>query len=216
MTNYKHILWDWNGTLLDDVDECIEIINTSLIRRQLKPIDRNEYLEKFQFPVRKYYEEVGFDFSRESFEEAGKEYIRAYAKKMFECRLHDSAREVLQSISEAGRQQYILSALNDEALQKCVKSFGLKDFFAEIRGLDDHYAHSKVELGQTLLKDLGIDPATAVMIGDTIHDFEVAQAMGIGCILVAAGHNSRQRLESCDAKVIDNLGELKGRLNQMI
>jgi len=61
MSAFNTIFWDWNGTLLDDVEECIEIINVSLVKRSLSPIDRKEYLEKFTFPIKKYYENIGFD-----------------------------------------------------------------------------------------------------------------------------------------------------------
>ena len=79
MTVFDTIFWDWNGTLLDDVAECIEIINISLKKRSLQPLDLASYLEKFEFPIKKYYENIGFDFSRESYEEAGKEYIKPTA-----------------------------------------------------------------------------------------------------------------------------------------
>ncbi len=216
MKRYQNILWDWNGTLLDDVDECIEIINVSLANRKLKTIDRTQYLEKFQFPVKKYYEEIGFNFSLESFEKVGREYIDAYATRMFECRLHDSAVEILQRLSLAGKKQYILSALNHAALQKCIGEFGLARFFEEARGLDDHYAHSKVELGRTLMADLGIACDSAVLIGDTLHDYEVAQDLGIDCILIAAGHNSRKRLDQCDTKIFADLRELNAKIGEIL
>lgn len=216
MTKYQHILWDWNGTLLDDVAECLEIINVCLAKRNLKLIDREEYLEKFEFPVKNYYEAIGFDFSRESFEEAGKEYIQAYAQKMFACRLHGSAREILQTINKAGLNQYVLSALNAEALQSCIKSFALQEFFTEVRGLADHYAFSKVDLGKKMFSELEITPDSALLIGDTLHDYEVAQALGIDCILVAAGHNSRRRLEKCNTRVFSSLEDLKTSLDALI
>jgi len=216
MKKYRNIFWDWNGTLLDDVDECVEIINASLAKRNLKLLDRIEYLEKFQFPVKKYYEAIGFDFSLESIEEAGKEYIGAYSQKMFSCRLHADAKEVLQIWSGLGASQYVLSALNAEALKKCIVSFELQEFFSDVRGLEDHYAHSKVELGMEMIRDLNIEPDSAVLIGDTLHDYEVAQALGIDCILVASGHNSRKRLNECGSQVFSNLGELRSQLEKVI
>ena len=216
MKRYRNIFWDWNGTLLDDVDECIDIINVSLKKRNLRLLEREEYLEKFRFPVKKYYEAIGFDFSKESFEAAGKEFIEAYSTKMFECRLHSSALEVLQKISAAGLNQYVLSALNDEALQKCVEHYDLADYFESAHGLQDHYAFSKLELGRSLLNGLNIDKNTAILIGDTLHDFEVAQALGIDCILVSAGHNARSRLEKCPVKIYSNLQQLNLLLDELI
>ena len=60
---YKHILWDWNGTLLDDMWLCVESLNRILKKRERPPLDEKTYKETFSFPVKKYYETLGFDFS---------------------------------------------------------------------------------------------------------------------------------------------------------
>ena len=213
MKGLKTIFWDWNGTLLDDIEECIEIINNSLKKRSLPQLTRSEYLEKFEFPVINYYKSIGFDFEVESFEEVGKEYIDAYASKMFECQLQQGARSALEKISRLGINQYILSALQHGALQRCISHYRLADCFAKVQGLDDAYAHSKVELGQMLLAEVGCDPASALMIGDTVHDYETASAMGVRCVLIAAGHNSRERLLTCGVPVYDTLEDCVASLN---
>lgn len=213
MKGLKTIFWDWNGTLLNDVEECREIINVSLNKRSLRPLTLEDYLEKFEFPVINYYKNIGFDLSLESFEEVGKEYIDAYAAKMFDCCLHQGAHSSLKSIQNLGISQYILSALEHSALEKCVSHYQLEDCFNRIQGLGDAYAHSKIELGQMLLDEVGCDPASALMIGDTVHDFETAQAMGLKCVLIAAGHNSRERLLACNVPVYDDLVSCADDLN---
>jgi len=213
MKGLKTIFWDWNGTLLDDIEECIEIINNSLEKRSLPQLTRSEYLEKFEFPVINYYKSIGFDFEVESFEAVGKEYIDAYSTRMFECRLQQGARPALEKISRLGISQYILSALQHGALQRCISHYQLTDWFARVQGLDDAYAHSKVELGQMLLAEVGCDPASALMIGDTVHDYETASAMGVRCVLIAAGHNSRERLLTCGVPVYDTLEDCVASLN---
>lgn len=205
MKGLKTIFWDWNGTLLNDVEECREIINISLNKRSLKPLTREDYLEKFEFPVINYYKNIGFDLSVESFEKVGKEYIDAYAAKMFDCHLHQGARHALENIQKQGVSQYILSALEHSSLKKCISHYQLEDCFTRVQGLDDAYAHSKVELGRMLLDEVGCDPDLALMIGDTVHDFETARAMGVNCVLVAAGHNSRERLLACNVPVYEDL-----------
>jgi phosphoglycolate phosphatase len=213
MQGLKTIFWDWNGTLLDDVEECIEIINSSLRKRSLQTLTRADYLEKFEFPVINYYKSIGFDFEVESFEKVGKEYIDAYASKMFECRLQQGARPALENIRRLGISQYVLSALQHSALQSCISHYQLEDCFARVQGLGDAYAHSKVELGQMLLGEVGCDPGSALMIGDTIHDYETATAMGIRCLLVASGHNSHERLLTCGVPVYDTLEDCVASLS---
>lgn len=207
MKKIETIFWDWNGTLLNDVGECVEIINVCLARRSLKELTLPEYLEKFEFPVKKYYENIGFNFSVESFESAGQEYIDAYSRRMFDCALHHGVENTLEIAKKSGIKQHILSALNHDALLLCIERFRLGKFFDQVRGLSDSYAHSKIELGRHLLNDSACEKATAIMVGDTVHDFETASAMGIDCVLVAAGHNSRKRLEKCGVPVFSGLSE---------
>ena len=77
---YKHIIWDWNGTLLDDTWLCVEGINDSLKKRSLQTITKEIYRKVFSFPVEDYYKRLGFDFKKEPFEVAGDEFVAYYAK----------------------------------------------------------------------------------------------------------------------------------------
>ncbi|NCB37674.1 MAG: HAD family hydrolase [Erysipelotrichia bacterium] len=212
MKDLKTIFWDWNGTLLDDVRECIDIINISLQKRSLKKLSLDDYLEKFTFPIKQYYENVGFDFSVESYEEAGREYIDAYSTRMFECRLHQGVLAALKGFKQMGMQQFILSALHDGSLQQCIEHYALGGYFDKVCGLSDSYAHSKIELGRQLILQAGCEKELSLMVGDTVHDFETASAMGIRCVLIAAGHNSKDRLLACGVPVYENIEEFAGHL----
>lgn len=64
MQGINTIIWDWNGTLFNDIDICIESINLLLFERGIDQIDKKRYLEVFDFPVRDYYERIGFDLKK--------------------------------------------------------------------------------------------------------------------------------------------------------
>ncbi|HNW36474.1 MAG TPA: HAD hydrolase-like protein, partial [Candidatus Ozemobacteraceae bacterium] len=151
---------------------------------------------------------AGFDFAKESFEKIGMEYIKAYETAMFGCALHAQARPRLKQLQEKGKRQYILSALFERDLRRIIEHFELSDYFTAVRGLSDQYANSKVELGRKLVRECGVDPARTLMIGDTLHDRETAQELGIDCVLVAAGHNSHERLLQAGVPVYRSLGDL--------
>ena len=68
---YKHIIWDWNGTLLDDVDIVIDCMNSLLKKRNLPLLHVDKYKDIFTFPVKDYYSQLGFDFTTEPFEKTG-------------------------------------------------------------------------------------------------------------------------------------------------
>lgn len=208
MKNWTTYFWDWNGTILNDIEGCISITNKSLKQRSLPLLTKEIYLEKFDFPVKKYYQNVGFDFKNESFEEAGQEFIQEYRQMMLNFELQEGAIELMEKLKNLNKKQFILSALNSKSLKISAKKYGVDKYFSIISGLDDNYANSKVELGLELLKKSGADPKKSVMIGDTTHDYETAKAMGIDCILIAAGHNSKKRLEECGVTVFNNLNEM--------
>ena len=100
--NYQHIIWDWNGTLLDDVSFCVEIINGLLSKRQLPEISREYYRGVFTFPVQKYYEKIGFDFSVEPWENVSTEFITRYEALRRRCSLMPGVIQTLGCITENG------------------------------------------------------------------------------------------------------------------
>ena len=96
MYRYKHIIWDWNGTLLNDAWLCVEVMNLLLKRRDLKEIDLNIYQSVFGFPIIDYYRRLGFTFEKESFEIPGTEFIIEYNKRCFEPKLQVDALQILK------------------------------------------------------------------------------------------------------------------------
>lgn len=204
----QSVIWDWNGTLLNDLELCISSINHLLEKRGLKPLDSQKYREVFSFPVRDYYEAIGFDFNTENFSAPAGEFIELYNSKVDDCALHQKAKEILGDIEKLGKKQFVLSAMKQDMLEKTLKHQEILDFFESVNGLDDHYAVSKIELGQQMIDRHQIKKESAVIIGDTIHDFEVAQELRIRCILIANGHQSKERLETTGTVVLPDLGEL--------
>jgi len=212
MVRYRHIIWDWNGTLLDDLELTREIVNGMLRRQGLPEMDRARYHAVFDFPVRNYYAAIGFDPSEESFRSRSAEFIDEYDRRRFETTLHAGAREVLAAVVAAGMTQSILSAYRHETLCEIVGHFGLTEHFTGLAGLDNIYAESKAELGRRRLAELQVAPRDVVMIGDTLHDYDVAEAMGVACILVAHGHHPLDRLIQKSEHVVNDLGEAAQKL----
>ncbi len=207
------IIWDWNGTLLNDLDLCIDSINSLLKKRSLQLLDHDSYKEVFSFPVKDYYQAIGFDFAKEDFEIPAKEFIDLYDSRVENCPLHLSAVEVLEAFKTKGYRQFVLSAMKQPMLEKTLKHNGIFPFFEGVAGLNDHYAVSKVERGKELLAEFEINTKNTWMIGDTNHDFEVAHELGINCILVADGHQSFARLKETGAEVVSSLAELNENFN---
>lgn len=208
LRRYRHIIWDWNGTLLDDVDLSIDVMNGLLRARQLPSLDRARYHAVFDFPVREYYRRLGLDASEDGFRALSVEFIQGYDTRRLEAKLHLGVAALLNGILARKITQSILSAYRHETLCEIVAHFGLADKFVRLSGLDNIYAHSKAELGRACLADLHVRPSEVLMIGDTLHDIDVAQEIGIDCVLVSHGHHPAERLRQRCAHVYPDLATL--------
>lgn len=208
MKTYRHIIWDWNGTLFDDAWLCVEIINGLLAKRGLPLVDSESYQAQFTFPVKEYYRRLGFDFAQEPFEVLAAEFVAAYDERRFECRLQPGAREVLQALERRGVAQSILSAYEQTRLVEIVRFTGIHTHFAALIGISDFYAGSKVEQGTAMICQLDCAPAEVALIGDTLHDHEVASAMGIDCYLIPSGHHGPDTLRQCGAYILAGVDEV--------
>ena len=205
---YSHIIWDWNGTLFNDANWCIEVMNKMLIKRNIAPISNIQaYHSVFCFPIIEYYKNVGFDFSIEPFETLAAEFIAAYhANKSGNSNLHTNAEAVLAAIKKNNMSQIILSASKAENLLSQLEEFHINHYFDAILGLSDIYAQSKVDIGTNYIAKNNVEKA--LVIGDTTHDYEVALQLGADCLLIPSGHQSKDTLLSCDVPVLDDIADV--------
>lgn len=204
----KYIIYDFNGTILDDLDVCLKCINqiaAKYLNRDI--ITKEEYLEIFDFPVKDYYERVGFDFKKDSFEKIGREWMDLYEASYNEYKLMDGIKDILISNINNGYKNVILSASKLDNLIKQCEQLGIKDYFDDILGIDDIYAGSKEFIAKKWIEDK--NPDDCIFIGDTLHDLDVAKAMGVKCALVAKGHQSKRKLEAKCNNVYDDISEVE-------
>lgn len=199
----KRIVWDWNGTLFDDLDLCFGCINRLLKSQDLKPLkDLDAYRHVFGFPIVDYYKRVGFDFNQTSFEVLAHQYMEDYQEKSLMCSLFD---DVLQTLDTNPYPQVILSASKKDFLLQQTSLFHLEDYVDDILGITDIYGHSKVELAKTFRNQYPLDDIW--FVGDSKHDYEVAKSIGAHCVLVATGHQAKDVLEQIGVPVVDHLAE---------
>ena len=203
---YSHIVWDFNGTILDDLIPCIDVLNTMMKKRGLGFVDKDKYLAVFGFPIKEYYEKLGFDFTKEDYGVMAVEWSKLYKAAAENCGICKGVCDVLKYFKELNLPQYILSATEFCMLKEQVKALGIGDYFEELLALKDFHAVSKVELGKEWVKK--VKPQRVLFIGDTLHDYETAMAMEVECVLIAAGHQSKDRLLKCGVPVLDSAEEL--------
>lgn len=200
------ILWDWNGTLLDDVALTLALENRLFSENGYRLVEMDEYRRLFCFPVRAYYRTLGV--SDEDFVPIAGKWAELYREESAACGLYPEAVEAVHRFHAAGFRQVIVSASEQSMLRAQVARYPeLTGMFDEVLGINDVFAGSKVQMALDFLRRDGTDPAQAVFLGDTLHDAEVAQAIGCRCLLIAQGHQCADVLAQADVPVLGSVAE---------
>lgn len=202
---YKTYIFDFNGTLLDDCDVCLKILNLLTEEYGLGKVSMEEYRSIFTFPVYLYYKQLGFDTSKEAFAIIAKKFHEYYNELSYnECSIFDDVILTLKTLKEKATI-VCLSASLQQTLEKQLKYYGIYEYFDFIVGLSDTHANSKVDAAISFMNENQIDSSSALFIGDSIHDLEVANAINVECVLVSTGHTTKERLLNETNNVVDHL-----------
>lgn len=206
---FDTVIWDFNGTLLDDVGICMESVNTLLRRRGLKTLDSvDEYHAVFRFPVIDYYRAVGFDIGEDGsgYDPIAHEWVKEYLAREKNIGLFPGAEETLEALSGRGLFQAIVSATEYNMLLSQLERLGIAGIFGGIVGTGDIYASSKIEAAKKWAA--GRDLSRAVMIGDTPHDMDTAAALGVPFAAVSWGHAAKTAFPD-GVPVFGDFGEVR-------
>lgn len=186
----RYVLWDWNGTLLDDTRAALGALNAMLRRRGRPEISLDFYRANFAFPVRPFYRQIGMDVPDGEWGELAREYHAAYAAEP--KALNVQALAALERVKVTGARQAIISALRQDLLDEATKALGVAPYMDCVYGVDNLDGESKLKRARELVGLIG--GSECVLIGDALHDKEVADLVGIGCVLCAQGGHARERL----------------------
>ena len=167
-----------------------------------------QILEIFDFPVRNYYLKLGFDFTKDDWNAVAVEYHAAYAQTSPSAPLRSGTQAALETLKAHGLGGSVLSACELTLLKRMMSERGIIHYFEHIYGLSDLFAASKLDLGHKFLKKTGLPRAGTLLIGDTVHDHEVAQGLGIACLLMTGGHQAESKLTPLGCPVVPDLNSV--------
>lgn len=205
---YHYIFWDFNGTIIDDVNTALGCVNDMLERRGRMPITLAEYYNYVETPIVGFYhhilppEEIDFD-------QISREYHSDYARRAGDTHLASGAYELLQRLHSDGAHQYIITANRIDETTELAERMGILPFIDKISGAEDSLADSKINRARALFDSLNIDRNDAIIIGDTLHDLETANALGIDCVLITYGHQGKKLLHSYNVCTASDLSEVE-------
>jgi len=212
----RNIIWDWNGTLVNDGWLFVELINRVLKKRGLKQLTIQDYQKSFCFPLEKYYQKIGFDFNLEPYEVPSMEFVGLYDKNKYRPDLYDGAKNLLKTICNGGVKNYLLSAQNETSLIDLVQFYKVDHFFEDIRGTSNFHARGKDVVAKDILKKIS-PKNNALFIGDTNMDMDIAELNGFNSIGLTFGHQAKNRFKKDQPfALIDEFSSLASWLNSKL
>ncbi|MGC4059972.1 MAG: HAD family hydrolase [Aquabacterium sp.] len=204
----EHIIFDWNGTLIDDLALAVRGVNHVGASLGVAPIDKDTYRRNFGFPIRDFYTRIGFNFEKNSFEAVMAQYLSLFDSNVRECDLQPGVKEVISWARMARMSVSILSASHEEILQNTLRHHGLETEFDHLMGLQNTTANGKLAIAAELDAKLGHPGKRALMVGDTVHDLDVANAHGWQTVIITRGHQGPEHFSGQDVFLISDLHAL--------
>lgn len=187
LTRVRAVCWDWNGTLLDDAALCRQVMNRVLSEHGLDELgDAAAYRSAFRFPIRDFYADLGIRDAL--FEPAARRYLELLARRAGEASLHAGAHRTIAAVAGLGHRQVLASATLTDVLSAQMAPHGIADEFEAVLSIDDPFRASKHDAIQGWLDSSGLDADEVLMIGDTNHDREIADALGASFVHFDGGH----------------------------
>lgn len=211
----KHIIWDFNGTLLSDAQLGVDCDNHVFDTLGLPRITIDDYRQHMTMPVRDFYTALGVDLNVYKYETISRLWLDRFNQHAVSVGLVPGTLELTKRLKAAGFTQSILSASYEKSLLEQCKALGIDAYMDEIGGLGDESAQKKTDIGRRQLEKLGLKGEDCVLVGDMVADSELADALGTDCVLVPWGHNSEARLEKTGRVVVLDMEALERTLMSM-
>ena len=206
------LIWDFNGTVMDDLGASVGAVNAMLTRRELPLITEEWYTLNLVMPLTRFYESVGFDMKAEKLAEVSEEFQRECRK--FSRPVFPEVREALEHFAKKGMRQLLFSSLYHDTLIAQAEERGIASYFEGIEGLKDRSLGGKEQAVTAYLKKHKIHPEQVLIIGDLTTDWEMAKYVGSPCVLIAKGHQHREVLSKTGAYILSDASEIEKRLEE--
>jgi phosphoglycolate phosphatase-like HAD superfamily hydrolase len=203
----RHVIWDWNGTLVDDLPVVVEAVNISLARIGEPPITADQYRDHYTRPVRRFYDGLlGRKITDSEWVSIDGVFHETYARTVDRVPLAVDAREAVAMVAAAGATQSILSMWWHTNLVPEVIRHGLDHIMVRVEGSSGDAGQTKAGLLKSHLESLG-NPASPVLIGDATDDARAALEVGIDVILYDGGSHHEEVLRSFGVPIARSLVE---------
>lgn len=204
----RHVIWDWNGTLVDDLPVVVAAVNVSLAAIGESPIVADDYRDNYARPVRVFYNRL-LDRRVTDAEWATIDatFHSTYVDTLDRVALTRDAKQAITLVAAAGATQSILSMWWHHDLVPEVSRHGIDELMVRVEGNTSDAGETKARLLEGHVAAVSANGGGVVMVGDAIDDAESAAEVGIPCVLYNGGSHHRPELEAMGVPVADSLVE---------
>lgn len=207
-TPASHLVWDWNGTLLDDLPIVVEAVNRSIGVFGLNPIGADDYRDHYTRPVRHFYDRLfGRKVSDEEWLRLNTSFHETYFHLASDVDLAPGARDAIAQLHEAGWTQSLLSMSPQDWLDKIVDRLKLTEWFEIVDGISGPTGGLKAVHLEEHLERLRIEGSAAVVVGDTPDDVAAARHVGAQPVLFHGGSHHLEVLEAQGVPIAETIPE---------
>ncbi|MFJ4676893.1 HAD family hydrolase [Kitasatospora sp. NPDC088783] len=205
-TSRIHLVWDWNGTVRDDLDDHVAALNATLPRIGGPLIDVATYRALHAVPIRGFYDAlVGRTITDEEWIRSNAEFLDVLHRRP--VRLRSGVRQLMLGLRAAGHRQSLLSLAPHERLLTEVAKTGIGGLLERVDGRVGEPAPSKGPALAAHLAALGVEGHRALVIGDSLDDAVAAEQAGAVAVLHTGGLHSAQRLAAAGVPLAGTLRE---------
>ncbi|MFI9273993.1 HAD family hydrolase [Kitasatospora sp. NPDC052896] len=203
-----HVVWDWNGTIKDDLDDHVSALNATLPALGGAPVDRETYRAKHTVPIPNFYARLlGRTITDAEWASSDAAFL-AHLKAQ-PVRLRAGAEQLLDALREAGHTQSLLSLCPHETLLREVEQAGIGAYFNQIDGRTGPSGGTKAAALAAHLDALGLAtrPERVLLVGDAIDDADAAHANGAVAVLHTGGLHHPAKLAAAGHPLADSLDQ---------
>ena len=213
-----HIIWDWNGTLLNDVHISLFAANAAISELGYQPITLEMYKKTYRVPVKKFYENIlQHPPTEQEWNTIGRVFNKHYIPMVKKALVVDNALNILESRRGMNASQSLCSLMEHSDLMQSIHFNKVGEYFSHISGRDEPLLKTGKEL-QLInhIKKLNIAPEQCVIIGDAADDALAAYAAGAKAVLYSGGTHCKESLKMTNAPVVSSLEEALAITDQLI
>ena len=194
--SYELLVFDWDGTLMDSIASIVECTRATLGDLGLPSLPDETIRGTIGLGLRETMEILcpggGDEMFSRVLECYRKHWLATWRDRPV---LFEGVRELLEALAADGYLLAVATGKSRRGLDHVLAETGLAEVFHATRTVDEAFSKPHPKMLLDILDELGVQPRSAVMIGDTTYDLEMARSAGTASIGVCTGSHGREELQ---------------------